>query len=312
MSKDNCAPICLFVYNRLEETKKTIKALQNNFLAKESDLFVFSDGGKNKKDNEKVSKIREYLNNISGFKSINIFESNNNKGLASSVINGVSRVLENHNKIIVLEDDLVSSPNFLDFLNQSLEFYEKDNKIFSVSGYTLNLTSLTVKKDYYFGYRASSWGWGIWKDRWDKIDWNVSDYENFKNDKNAIKKFKRGGSDLPRMLKNQITGKIDSWAIRFCYHQSKNNIFTVFPTKSKLINIGFSEEATNTIGTKRFNTPLDEELKRKFKFQNFKKINQNITKEFASKFSIISRVQNQLNKFLIKTKTKFYYYLKFR
>ena len=300
MSKKNYAPICLFTYNRISETRKTIEALQNNFLAKQSDLYIYSDGGKNKEDKEKISKLRDYLYSISGFKSINIFESMNNKGLASSVIAGVSNVLESHNKIIVLEDDLVTSANFLDFLNQSLEFYQDDNKIFSISGYTLNLPSLPGKKDYYFGYRASSWGWGIWSDRWNEIDWDVSDYDSFKNDKKTIKKFKRGGSDLPRMLKNQITGKIDSWAIRFCYHQYKKNLLTLFPTKSKLISIGFSGEATNTIGTKRFNTLLDDELKREFEFQNFKNIDQNIINEFASKFSIKSRIQNQLNKYLSK------------
>jgi hypothetical protein len=300
LKNQQLAPICLFTYNRISETIKTIEALQNNFLAKQSHLYIYSDGGKDDEDFEKISKVRDYLHSVSGFKSINIFESLNNKGLANSVIAGVSKVLENHDKIIVLEDDLVSSPNFLNFLNQSLEFYEKDNNIFSISGYTLNLPSLPGKKDYYFGYRASSWGWGIWSDRWNEIDWNVSDYDNFKNNKEAIKKFKRGGSDLPRMLKNQITGKIDSWAIRFCYHQSKNNIFTVFPTKSKLISIGFSEAATNTIGTKRFNTPLDEELKIEFEFQNFENIDKNIINEFASKFSIKSRIQNQLNKFFKK------------
>ena len=302
MKKQQLTPICLFTYNRLSETRKTIDALQNNFLAKQSDLYIYSDGGKNDEDIQKILKLREYLHSISGFKSINIFESMNNKGLANSVIAGVSNVLENHDKIIVLEDDLVSSPNFLDFLNQSLEFYKNDNNIFSISGYTLNLPSLPGKKDYYFGYRASSWGWGIWSDRWDEIDWNVSDYDNFKNDKKAIKKFKRGGSDLPRMLKNQITGKIDSWAIRFCYHQYKHNLLTVFPVTSKLISIGFSAEATNTIGTKRFNTPLDKERKTKYHFENFYNIDENITKEFASKFSLKSRIYNQLSKIFILVK----------
>lgn len=305
MNSQQLTPICLFTYNRLSETIKTLEALKNNFLAKQSDLFIFSDGGKNYEDLEKILKVRKYLHSVSGFKSITIFESKINKGLANSVIAGVSKVLENHDKIIVFEDDLVSSPNFLDFLNQALKFYKNDNNIFSISGYTLNLPSLPGTKDYYFGYRASSWGWGIWKDRWNQIDWNVSDYDNFKNNKKAIKKFKRGGSDLPRMLKYQITGKIDSWAIRFCYHQFKNNLLTVFPSKSKLISIGFSDEATNTVGTKRFNTHLDEELKKEFKFQNFENIDQNIINESASKFSIKSRIQNQFYKFLKKTKTLF-------
>ena len=305
MSYNNYAPICLFTYNRLDETKKTIEALQNNFLAKESHLYIYSDGGKNDDDIQKILKVRDYLHSISGFKSVSIYESLKNKGLANSVITGVSEVLENHDRIIVLEDDLLTSPNFLDFLNQSLTFYEEDNKIFSVSGYTLDLPSLPGGKEYYFGYRASSWGWGIWKDRWSLIDWDVGDYEYFIKNKNLINKFKRGGSDLSRMLRNQMNGEIDSWAIRFCYHQFKFDLLTLFPTKSKLISIGFSNEASNTVGTKRFNTPIDNEGKRKYFFERFTNVDKNLTIEFASKFNFKSRLYNQFNKRLIKIKNIF-------
>ena len=305
MKKKELVPICLFTYNRLNETIKTIEALQNNFLAKDSDLYIYSDGGKTEKDKEKVTKVREYLYSISGFKSITTFESPTNRGLANSVISGVSKILELNERVIILEDDLVTSPNFLDFMNQALMFYQEDNTIFSISGYTLNLPSLPGKKDYYFGYRASSWGWGIWRDRWKVIDWNVTEYENFIKDKSLVEKFKRGGSDLPRMLSNQINGRIDSWAIRFCFHQFKCNLMTVFPTKSKIISIGFSNEATNTIGSQRFNTPLDKEIKRKFYFEKFNNIDQKVINEFASKFSVKSRVYNQLIKKLSGLKNVF-------
>jgi len=305
MKKKELVPICLFTYNRLNETIKTIEALQNNFLAKDSDLYIYSDGGKTEKDKEKVTKVREYLYSISGFKSITTFESPTNRGLANSVISGVSKILELNERVIILEDDLVTSPNFLDFMNQALMFYQEDNTIFSISGYTLNLPSLPGKKDYYFGYRASSWGWGIWRDRWKVIDWKVTEYENFIKDRSLVEKFKRGGSDLPRMLSNQINGRIDSWAIRFCFHQFKCNLMTVFPTKSKLISIGFSNEATNTIGSQRFNTPLDKEIKRKFYFEKFNNIDQKVINEFASKFSVKSRVYNQLIKKLSGLKNVF-------
>jgi len=305
MKKKELVPICLFTYNRLNETIKTIEALQNNFLAKDSDLYIYSDGGKTEKDKEKVTKVREYLYSISGFKSITTFESPTNRGLANSVISGVSKILELNERVIILEDDLVTSPNFLDFMNQALMFYQEDNTIFSISGYTLNLPSLPGKKDYYFGYRASSWGWGIWRDRWKVIDWKVTEYENFIKDRSLVEKFKRGGSDLPRMLSNQINGRIDSWAIRFCFHQFKCNLMTVFPTKSKLISIGFSNEATNTIGSQRFNTPLDKEIKRKFYFEKFNNIDQKVINEFASKFSVKSRVYNQLFKKLSRLKNIF-------
>jgi hypothetical protein len=305
MKKKELSPICLFTYNRLNETIKTIKALQNNFLAIDSDLYIYSDGGRTEKDKEKVRKVRSYLYSISGFKSITILESPANRGLANSVISGVSEMLELNERVIVLEDDLVTSPNFLDFLNHALTFYERDNAIFSISGYTLNLPSLPGEKDYYFGYRASSWGWGIWRDRWMLIDWNVQEYEDFIKNKNLVEEFKRGGSDLPRMLKNQNNGVIDSWAIRFCFHQFRYNLKTVFPTKSKLISIGFSNEATNTIGSKRFHTPLDKEIKRNYFFEKFKNIDRIIALEFAAKFSVKSRIYNQLAKKLRRLKNIF-------
>jgi hypothetical protein len=291
----NLAPICLFTYNRLEETKQTILALQNNYLAKDSELFVFSDGSKNKASSHKIQAVRDYLKNIEGFKKVTVNESDVNKGLAKSIIEGVSRVLENNEKVIVLEDDLISTPNFLDFMNQALDFYKEDTNVFSISGYTLNLPSLkNAKKDFYFGYRASSWGWGIWKNRWSPIDWEVKDYTTFIDDKKKVNDFKRGGSDMPRMLKNQITGKIDSWAIRFCYHQFNENLMTVFPTISKIKSIGFSEEATHTSGTKRFITTIDSEIKRHFSFNTFTVIDKRLIKEFSSFFSVKNRIINQL------------------
>ena len=305
MKKKELAPICLFTYNRLNETIKTIEALQNNFLALDSDLYIYSDGGKTEKDKEKVQNVRNYLHSISGFKSVVILESPMNRGLANSVISGVSEMLKLNETLIVLEDDLVTSPNFLDFLNNALTFYEQDNAIFSISGYTLNLRSLPGEKDYYFGYRASSWGWGIWRDRWMLIDWDIKEYDDFVQNKNFVKEFKRGGSDLPRMLKNQNNGLIDSWAIRFCFHQFSYNLMTVFPTKSKLISIGFTNEATNTIGSKRFQTPIDKEIKRNFIFERFKNIDRIIADEFAAKFSLKSRIYNQLAKKLRRLQNVF-------
>lgn len=289
------APICLFTYNRLEETKQTVVALQANFLAPHSELYIFSDGPKQEALNHKVQAVRDYLKTINGFKKITILESDTNKGLANSIITGVSQILETYSCVIVLEDDLVTTPNFLDFMNQSLDFYKRNKKIISVSGYTMNLPSLKKSlQDFYFGYRASSWGWGTWKDRWTAIDWKISDYHTFVRDKQAIRNFKKGGSDMPRMLNRQMNGKIDSWAIRFCYHQFRNDMLTTFPTISKLQSIGFSKDATHTTGATRFITPTDTECKREFFFQKFEQIDRRLVKEFSTFFSLKNRILNQL------------------
>ena len=128
-------PIILFVYNRPEHTRQTVEYLSKNKLAESSKLFIFSDGPKNDKDKQKVFEVRKYLKRIKGFKEIRIIEREKNLGLANSVISGVSQIFQSFEKVIVLEDDIISSPSFLKFMNDALDFYKADEKIFSVSGY---------------------------------------------------------------------------------------------------------------------------------------------------------------------------------
>lgn len=128
----NLAPICLFTYNRLEETKQTIEALRNNYLAKESHLYIFSDGAKSDTAKEKIQKVRSYLKTIEGFGSIQVFESPINKGLASSIIDGVTQVVNQYGKVIVLEDNLITLSKFSHYMNQSLDFHNDTTKVFQL------------------------------------------------------------------------------------------------------------------------------------------------------------------------------------
>ena len=288
------SPICLFTYNRLNETKQTVEALQKNNLASESKLFIFSDAAKVGGNQQKVIEVRNYLKTITGFESVEIFEEPVNKGLANSIISGVSEIVHKFEKVIVLEDDLITTPNFLDFMNQSLDFYSNNNKIFSISGYTMDLPSLkNYDKDFYYGYRASSWGWGTWKNKWEEIDWQMADYSAFKWDFPKQIRFMRGGSDLPYMLWKQMHDKIDSWAVRWCYNQFKKNLLTVYPTKSKIVSIGFGADATHTKKTKRFFVVPDQEYKVKFRFEEKTALNKQLYQEFKNKFSVISRLKDR-------------------
>lgn len=288
------SPICLFTYNRLSETKLTVEALQMNNLASKSRLFIFSDAAKLGGNQQKVIEVRNYLKTITGFLSVEIFEAPVNKGLANSIISGVSEIVHKFGKVIVLEDDLITTPNFLDFMNQSLDFYVNSKNIFSISGYTMDLPSLkNYDKDFYYGYRASSWGWGTWKNKWEEIDWQMADYPTFKWDFLKQIQFMRGGSDLPYMLWKQMHGKIDSWAIRWCYNQFKNELLTVYPAKSKVINIGIGAAATHTKKTKRFFVFPDQECKINFKFEEEIALNKQLYQEFKNKFSVISRLKDR-------------------
>ena len=296
--QNNLAPICLFTYNRIEETKKTVAALQNNFLASESELFIFSDGP-NKDNQHKVDSVRDYINTIKGFKRVSVFESKINKGLANSIIDGVTQIINQFGHVIVLEDDLVTTPNFLDFMNQSLNFYSRDDSVFSISGYTMDLKSLKkYNNDFYFGYRASSWGWATWQKDWQSVDWDVISQNEFMKSKSQKKSFNTGGSDMSLMLNAQINGKIDSWAIRFCYQQFLNKQACVFPKISKVQSIGFSKEATHTHGARKFITVLDNSEQRDFTFKKFIEYEINLVNEFKGKFSIKQRIIDNLLKIM--------------
>jgi Glycosyl transferase family 2 len=287
------APIVIFAYNRPELLSKTIEALKANYLAKESDLFIFSDGYKDEISKEMVESVREIIYGVEGFNSVTIYESKTNLGLARSVIDGVSMIIKEYEKIIVLEDDLITSPNFLNFVNKGLEFYQSNPKVFSISGYSFNLKSLdNYEKDYYLGYRASSLGWGTWLDRWNKIDWEVKSF----NITNLLQQYRfiRGGSDLPFMLMKQKFGKIDSWAVRWCFNQSINNLYTIIASKSKVLHVGVGGAATHVRVTHRFDTVLDDGKQVDFKFNTDIQINNELVHEFREVFSVKNRLKEKL------------------
>lgn len=288
------APIVLFSYNRLDTLKKTIESLEKNYLSKESILIIYSDAAKSIDDKDAVAKVRSYLYSIKGFKSITIREANENKGLAKSIISGVSEVLEEHETVIVLEDDLVSTSNFLNYMNQALIFYNNYDQVFSIAGFSIPIKS-DSKFDNYFTQRSNSTGWGIWKNRWSKIDWSVSDYDEFRSNTKLRNNFNKMGSDMSDMLDRQMQGKINSWAIRWCYHQFKYNLFSVHSLVSKIDNVGFTIDATNTNETyNRFQTKLDDGIKTNFIFSEDVGLDSKIIKQFIKPFSIISRIKYKI------------------
>ena len=179
----NLSPIVLFVYNRLEHTKRTVGALKKNKLAKESQLYIFSDAPKNDEAVPMVKQVRKFIKKVDGFKKVEIIERNKNFGLANSIITGVTEVINKHGKVIVLEDDIVTSPAFLVYINRLLEVYKNNKKIYAITGYNQPSRIMKIPKDYpydvYFHPRAASWSWGTWKDRWNKADWEVKDFEKF-------------------------------------------------------------------------------------------------------------------------------------
>ena len=237
------APIILFVYNRPWHTQQTVEALQKNELAAESELFIFADGPKvnaTEEQKEKIRQVREYIHTISGFKSVTICEKETNCGLANSVVYGVTKVIDQRGKVIVLEDDIVTHRFFLRFMNEALDFYEQDKRIYMIGGFNLDFKfPRTYLNDVFIVHRSCSWGWATWKNRWMTADWTVSDYSSFAKDKTQIDRFCRGGNDMFPMLQNQMNGKLDSWAIRWDYCMYKHDAYCLWPKYSMVKNIGF-------------------------------------------------------------------------
>lgn len=260
----NLAPAAVFVYKRKDYTEKTLSALRNNFLAEQTDLYIFCDGPKNERDRQAVAEVRDFVRGFAaqgGFRSVHVNVASDNRGLACSIIAGVTGLLEKFGRIIVLEDDLLTGRDYLTYMNDALDFYAADSRIWSVSGYTPPLKGLAAwKPDVYFFYRASSWGWATWKNRWDLVDWEMRDYETFVNDPALTAKLARGGSDMPGMLKQQMEGEIDSWAIRWCYAQSMADMLTVYPRISRVRNMGNDGSGTHTdAAASEFDTRLNEQ-----------------------------------------------------
>ncbi len=294
---NSLAPICLFVYSRLQETKQTVESLQNNILASESELYIFSDGEKDERTRYDVQTVRKYIRTISGFRKITIFESRMNKGLANSIISGVTQVIKEHGKVIVVEDDLILSANFLNYMNQALDFYKDKPRVLNVSGYSFNLKYPDdYKYDVAFSYRFSSWGWATWLDKWEKVDWEMKDYSSYRWNLFKLVRFMKGGSDLVRMLRRQMHGEIDSWAIRFDYHHFKYNLLDVFPVKSKVFYNGFGSGATHTIkACDRYQTSLDDSKQTEFIFSEAKDPDKYLSKQFYSHYSFKNRLWNKLS-----------------
>jgi hypothetical protein len=251
------APIILFVYNRPWHTRQTVKALKKNNLAKDSNLFIFSDGPKNEEDIRDVEEVREYIKTIDGFKNINIIEREKNYGLANSIINGITEIVNRYGKIIVLEDDCIPSDDFIAFMEKCFDKYENNEKIMNVTGYSLPITiSDNYFYDIYFSYRSSSWGWGTWRRAWKYFNRNKSILKEIEKSSNLRKKINRAGEDLIPMLKNQIEGKLDSWAVFWAINIIKNDGVCVNPVKSRIKNIGHDSTGTHCGSSNRYEVKM--------------------------------------------------------
>ena len=251
------APIALFAYSRLGHLKRTVEALQANPESSQSDLIVFSDAAKTPDKQSDVDEVRKYITKIKGFRKISIYYRHHNFGLAKSIINGVTQVLSEYESIIVIEDDIVTSPFFLSYMNDSLNRFANDNRVISVHGYFYPIKNKLPEAFFLRG--ADCWGWATWRQSWDLFEHSGQYLLNKLKNKNLLKSFDYNNTyRYSRMLEAQINGENDSWAIRWHASAFLADKLTLYPGRSMVQNIGNDSSGTHSNTTNDYDVILSD------------------------------------------------------
>jgi hypothetical protein len=253
----NCAPVVLFIYNRPEHTERTLRALAANELARDSDLIVYADGAKKSEHHASVAAARGVARRASGFRSVRMIERDRNLGLANSIITGVTEICHSHGRAIVVEDDLVVAPGFLEFLNKGLDRYASEERVMQVSGYTF--PGVCAGTDARFLSLTTTWGWGIWRRAWNVLDRDLLGLDALRKDANLRHRFDLGGAyDYFDMACRQKRGQVDSWGIAWYLSVFLRNGLVLYPSRSLVLNTGIDGSGTHGPGQSTLQQALTE------------------------------------------------------
>ena len=258
MTPENLAPIILFCYNRPSHIRQTLEGLRANKLASDSVLYVMCDGPKEEANDEQLNKISdarsvvEELAVVPFFKEVHIIKREKNRGLGESIISGVTEIIEKYGKVIVLEDDLETSPYFISYMNQCLEHYEKRKSVFSISSLSRPNPERFYPSDYPYDVYVSlihhPTGWATWKDRWEQVDRSAAAYDIIKDQPEMIDAFRRleytEWDELVRLKNNNL----NLWSVKFSLSHFVNHAVSICPIVSYINHIGWDSEGTNAIG----------------------------------------------------------------
>lgn len=271
------APVLIVTYDRLEHLKKTVTSLQGNIYAEQTDLFIASDYQRTPSEASKVAAVRDYLKSIDGFKSIRVFAREKNFGVVGNSNVALQCIFEKFDRFIIMNDDLVTGPGFLKFTNEAFERYGDNERVFSITGYCPPIRiPATYRHDAFFLGRMSAWGCGMTKDTYDSIrEITREEFDEFAANKKLSQAFvKAGGEDLLVMLKDVAYGSLEAWDVRCMYTQFMKDQYTVYPSQSLILNIGFDGTGMHCGKTDRFNVVLSE--KTKFTFPDDVAVDQRI------------------------------------
>jgi GT2 family glycosyltransferase len=257
------APIALFVYNRPDHTRRTLIHLQKNVLADESRLYIFSDAPKTDADREKVEQVRQVIRETWSFKSVKIIERSQNLGLAESIISGVTQLVYEYGKVIVFEDDLLSSPYTLEYFNEALTYYAKQEKVMHIGAYMYKLKDKGLPESFFYR-AASSWGWATWARAWNHFEPDIDKLiEKF--DPLDILRFSiEGKMNFWRQVQEFKAGKNNSWAIRWYASIFLRGGLTLNPSRSLINNIGHDGTGVHSNRESMYDVHISQQPVKKF------------------------------------------------
>jgi hypothetical protein len=259
----NLAPIALFVYNRPEHTRRTLNSLQKNLLADESRLFIFSDGAKTPADQAKVDEVRQLISDVSGFKSVKVIEGKQNKGLANSIIDGVTQLVKDYGKVIVFEDDLLSSKYSLQYFNEGLTKYANEEKVMHMGAYMFELGDKKLPETFFYRI-ATSWGWATWARAWKDFEPDIDKLMG-QFDKQKISRFSIDGTmNFWKQMQEFKAGKNNSWAIRWYASIFLKGGLTLNPSNSLVHNIGHDGTGVHSNIENTYKVKISQKAVKKF------------------------------------------------
>lgn len=265
------APIIVFAYNRPDLLGRTLDALSKNELAENSDLFIYCDGPKeltsdrikelgNKRVKDYLSKIeesRKVAHAANGFKSVVVVEREKNIGLKANIVSAVTEIVNKYGRVIVIEDDIVTSPGFLRFMNEALEIYKEDERVMHISGYMW--PHRWPLPETFFYQAPCPWGWATWNRAWKYYSDNTAElYEYWKTRWDEFNSF--GGSYLQQQLEENYSGKLNTWYVKWHAVMRLRNALALYPGQSLVDNRGFGEDATNCNATDKFDVQLADKI----------------------------------------------------
>jgi len=296
--------IGVFCYSRASKLKRCISALLKNPECINMDIVFFSDGYKGDHDKNGVLETRDYIDTVSGFRNVIKHFRDRNFSTGPNFQAGLTFLSEHYEEFIIVEDDLIVSSNYIKFLMDGLDFYRNKPTVFCITAYVYPLKLNNYPYDTMIYKRFCSYGWAGWSDRFTSVIWDPKELQNLiDNSPGFMNRLNSEGYDLGRMIKKQLSGKISTWDVQLQVHVAENRLKVVYPVLSKVNNIGFDEQSTNTFGVDFLKTPMDSGLNRNFKYCDDDLIANDLQKQIKKPFGLKALITRQIaNRFIKATR----------